>query len=125
MLVDKRPRRANQRRRLEQAGYQVLPIEKLDNGGWLSKPLARAGNSALSGNWDDVKYFSDLERLLYLDFVGGIHLDVDIALCDIDLQDTIEAFRKAIDKYDGILGGMSLSRPLLFGRAKGAIWTRL
>jgi hypothetical protein len=37
------------------------------------------------GNWDDVKYFSDLARLLYLNFVGGIHMDVDIALGDMDL----------------------------------------
>ncbi|MHA7629942.1 hypothetical protein [Corallococcus sp. M7] len=200
MPVDKRPLRANQRRRLEQAGYRVLPIEKLDNGGWLSKLSARAGSSALSGNWDDVKYFSDLARLLYLNFVGGIHMDVDIALGDIDLtqqyfhndpaghvplmgsllrdqsdpmiprlrylkrvrqqpmltqeeydeymealrtlvdkamyaagmlnaliasrpntphlQDTIEEFRKAIDKYDGFLSGMSLSRTLLFGKTK-------
>ncbi|NNB88571.1 hypothetical protein [Corallococcus exiguus] len=50
-------------RQQQQAGYRVLPIEKLDNGGWLSRLSAGADNSALSGNWDDVKYFSDLALL--------------------------------------------------------------
>lgn len=82
---DKRPLRAIQRRRLEQAGFRVLAIERLDSGGWLTKLASRAGHSALAGIWDDVKYFSDLARLLYLYFVGGIHMDVDISLGDMDL----------------------------------------
>lgn len=86
MPVDKRPLRATQRQKLKLAGYQVLPIERFDTGDESLTALAnRAGRSALSGNWDDVKYFSDLARLLYLYFVGGIHMDVDIALGDMDL----------------------------------------
>ncbi|RKG99609.1 hypothetical protein D7X32_26035 [Corallococcus carmarthensis] len=87
--VDKRPTRANQRRRLELAGFRVLPIEKLDDSSnWLSELATLVGGAAVVRNWDDVKYFSDLARLLYLNFVGGIHMDVDISLGDMDLTQT-------------------------------------
>ncbi|NBD13082.1 MULTISPECIES: hypothetical protein [Corallococcus] len=87
--VDKRPTRTNQRRRLELAGFRVVPIEKLDDSSnWLSELATLVGGAAVQRNWDEVKYFSDLARLLYLNFVGGIHMDVDISLGDMDLTQT-------------------------------------
>ncbi|MFV8749342.1 hypothetical protein ACNOYE_02195 [Nannocystaceae bacterium ST9] len=83
---DLRPVRVKQRKALEKIGYTILPIETLFKNPWSFKLAKRAGAQAVLGNWDDVKYFSDLARLAYLFKVGGFHMDVDIGLGDMDLD---------------------------------------
>lgn len=83
---DKRGLRHDQRQSLEKIGYTVIAIEKLFTQEWQISLAKRAGKRAMLGNWDDVKYFSDLARLVYLCEVGGFHMDVDIGLGDMDLE---------------------------------------
>jgi hypothetical protein len=89
-------RRAIQREALERVGYSIGFIEGL-------APAARrgavqlvteedvvafarvAGRAAQRRDFDIVKYLSDLARLLYLNAIGGFHIDVDMALGDMDL----------------------------------------
>ena len=83
---DARPLRIRQRKALAEIGYSIEPIESLFKNEWTFKLARRAGAQAVLGNWDDVKYFSDLARLAYLYKVGGFHMDVDIGLGDMDLD---------------------------------------
>jgi hypothetical protein len=94
--------REAQRYTLAQNGYRIRDIESLArNPGFFStknpnSPIAlidlnRASTKAFSDlaqsmGYDSIKYFSDLARLLYLHEEGGIHMDVDIGLGDMDLN---------------------------------------
>jgi hypothetical protein len=87
-----------QRKILEEGfGYQVCFVEGL---GVSANPgaqviateaqiiaLARAAATSVirANDWDDVKYFSDLARLLYLYWMGGIHMDVDMGIGTMDM----------------------------------------
>ncbi|HEX8537105.1 MAG TPA: hypothetical protein VF664_06545, partial [Cystobacter sp.] len=90
--------RDTQREVLSNAGYSVVAVETLaPKGGLFSKPpftqaqivkvAQMAARSVLQGQgFDDVKYFSDLSRLMYLYAHGGHHLDVDMGLGTMELR---------------------------------------
>ena len=91
--------REEQRQTLRDRGYQVRSIEELipedgaSSSGVTQAELARgsqlAANSVKRGaGYDDLKFFSDLARLMYLHAEGGLHMDVDIGLGDMDLDQT-------------------------------------
>ncbi|NHZ81655.1 DUF4157 domain-containing protein [Massilia sp. CCM 8695] len=91
-------KRNRQRQRLRDAGYQTRAIEELvANGNATSGVTAQelgtasriAANSVKQGGhdaWNDLKYFSDIARLMYLHAGGGHHMDVDIGLGDMDME---------------------------------------
>lgn len=87
--VEKIKRRDGQREALQAMGYRVEPIENqtvietqdLETGADLASSTVLTG-----GGYDDVKYFSDLARLLYLQEHGGHHMDIDVGLGDMDLD---------------------------------------
>lgn len=84
---------ASQRAQLAELGYDIRPIEGLVNGpsGITADDMAEATGQAAKrvrfggeDRFDDVKYFSDLARLMYLHDIGGHHMDVDIGLGRMD-----------------------------------------
>ncbi|MFC5475573.1 hypothetical protein [Paraherbaspirillum soli] len=104
LAQDKLAERAQQRDELTKLGYNVRPIEslakqrkflmsknpdspvsldQLENAGGIAYKAVAHGHGS-----DDIKYFSDIARLLYLHEIGGIHMDVDVGLGDIDLGAT-------------------------------------
>ncbi|MDQ1919361.1 eCIS core domain-containing protein [Massilia pseudoviolaceinigra] len=90
-------KRNEQRQQLRDAGYQTRAIESLvANGNATSgvTPQELAAASGIAANsvnqgggeaWNDLKYFSDIARLMYLHAHGGHHMDVDIGLGDMDM----------------------------------------
>jgi Glycosyltransferase sugar-binding region containing DXD motif len=96
--------REEQRVTLAQNGYNIRDIESLARDTWFLsttnpnspinlKDLNKASSKAYSDfanglGYDGIKYFSDLARLLYLHEVGGIHMDVDLGLGEMDLNQT-------------------------------------
>jgi hypothetical protein len=90
---EKRLLRQSQRDTLKLAGYVICDIHDGPTQRGIRHPLTQlaqaAAQSVLNGaGYDNVKYFSDLARLLYLEAYGGIHIDVDMLLGDIDLSRT-------------------------------------
>ncbi|RKH56424.1 hypothetical protein [Corallococcus aberystwythensis] len=84
--------RDSQRIALRMAGYTVCSLEEVREIG-LRTQLHHFGTSAgmtcaQGGGWDEIKYFSDFARLAYLFAFGGIHIDIDMRLGDIDLSKT-------------------------------------
>ncbi|MCE3604291.1 DUF4157 domain-containing protein [Massilia sp. P8910] len=91
-------KRNQQRQQLRDAGYQTRAIEELVVNGnatsgvtpqELGMASGMAANSVKQGGhdaWNDLKYFSDIARLMYLHAGGGHHMDVDIGLGDMDME---------------------------------------
>ncbi len=94
-----------QRQQLLGLGYDVRAIESLAKSGNFFSGYQNATSPVTSselegtadmayktfasgGGYDDIKYFSDIARLLYLHEIGGMHMDVDIGLGDMDLDTT-------------------------------------
>lgn len=93
-------KRQSQRMYLSSLGYQINNVEKLLQPGveeGISPPVTdefmlSAGNTAADSwrqgdahKWDDIKYYSDYARLLYLHQLGGFHMDIDVGLGSMDL----------------------------------------
>ncbi|WP_437927505.1 RHS repeat-associated core domain-containing protein [Sorangium sp. So ce291] len=84
-----------QREVLAAKGYKIRAIEDIPEGGrpftkaQVEAAASRAAEGVLKeGDWDQVKHFSDLARLIYVREHGGFHMDVDIGLGDMDLSKT-------------------------------------
>ena len=86
-----------QRAVLIESGYSIRYLEDLlsDTGLALSEREAEIVRGAArlaarlpdaEGHRDNLRYFSDLARLLLLQAMGGVYLDVDIGLGDMDLD---------------------------------------
>ncbi|AXG72951.1 hypothetical protein DVK85_01365 [Flavobacterium arcticum] len=87
--------REDQRAELKAKGYDIKAIEDLADGehGVTTKELdlstdiaATSAKKGGEGAWDNLKYFSDIARLMYLHSEGGHHMDVDIGLGDMDMH---------------------------------------
>lgn len=112
---DDRARRDVQRTQLHALGYNIRDIgELLEDDpkpqGMMDRMLGRPAEARTPGRfthgdfdkmatkaadhvegggadrWDGVKHISDISRLIYLQQVGGHHLDVDMGLGDMDLS---------------------------------------
>ncbi|MCY1079098.1 hypothetical protein [Archangium lansingense] len=84
--------RDSQREALRRVGYTVCSLEEVRAIGF-RREINRFGTAsgktaAIGAGWDDIKYFSDFARLAYLFVFGGIHIDIDMRLGDIDLSTT-------------------------------------
>jgi hypothetical protein len=87
-----------QRERLVREGYEVRAVETLVTdrpaGGCpvttsdVQRLATAAAEATACGSCDHVKFLSDFSRLLYLHEHGGLHVDVDIGLGDMDLGAT-------------------------------------
>jgi hypothetical protein len=82
--------RESQRGVLRHLGYTVAPIEGItgmdfaDPVNWAAERAYKGFKAGGSEKWNDLKYFSDLARFIYIFSLGGIHMDVDIGVGALD-----------------------------------------
>ncbi len=112
-------KRQSQRTDLSKMGYEINSVEKLLQPGMgqqISPPVTdkfmlSAGNTAANSwrkggaqKWDDIKYYSDYARLLYLHQLGGFHMDIDVGLGSMDL--TTDYFHNDVEGNIPLMGSI-------------------
>ena len=82
------PQRLGLIARWRRGGQQERGRGRITKGdlGVMAEKATRLVQTDRRDRWDGVKHISDMARLMYLDQVGGHHLDVDMGLGQMDLS---------------------------------------